>query len=160
MGSSMVVEATALGAAAVEVAKITISGPRATARLAATGATTRSPGLPTWTMSLLETTVDQAETTEVSTRLSRDWKAWNSRPQSTRARIGLDTNRSFYFLSGLLSLFSPVPSSDLRGFIKLPSNNRQVSPSLSNLFWNFSHLKSTCFSKNIFGKVITGVDYL
>lgn len=75
MGSSMVVEATALGAAAVEVAKITISGPRATARLAATGATTRSPGLPTWTMSLLETTVDQAETAEVSTRLSRDWKA-------------------------------------------------------------------------------------
>jgi len=75
MGSSMVVEATALGAAAVEVAKITISGPRATARLAATGATTRSPGLPTWTMSLLETTVDQEETAEVSTRLSRDWKA-------------------------------------------------------------------------------------
>ena len=76
MGSSMVVEATALGAAAAAaVAKITISGPRATARLAATGATTRSPGLPTWTMSLLETTVDQAETTEVSTRLSRDWKA-------------------------------------------------------------------------------------
>jgi len=73
MGSSMVVEATALGAAAAEVAKITISGPRATARLAATGATTR--GLPTWTMSLLETTVDQAETAEVSTRLSRDWKA-------------------------------------------------------------------------------------
>ena len=74
MGSSMVVEATALGAAAAAVvAKITISGPRATARLAATGATTR--GLPTWTMSLLETTVDQAETTEVSTRLSRDWKA-------------------------------------------------------------------------------------